>query len=39
MTVIEAAGQSKTFTVTKAGVYAYYCQFHAFMSGTLKVVK
>lgn len=32
-------GQSKSFTVTKPGVYPYYCQFHAFMSGTIKVVK
>jgi plastocyanin len=32
-------GASATFVVTKPGVYAYYCQFHAFMGGTLKVVK
>ncbi len=32
-------GQSRSFTVAKPGVYAYYCQFHAFMSGTLTVVK
>jgi plastocyanin len=32
-------GQSKSFTVKKPGVYAYYCQFHAFMTGTIKVVK
>jgi len=32
-------GKSKSFTVTKPGVYPYYCQFHAFMNGTLKVVR
>jgi plastocyanin len=32
-------GRSKSFTVTKPGVYAYYCQFHAFMNGTLTVVR
>lgn len=32
-------GKSTSFTVTKPGVYTYYCQFHAFMTGTIKVVK
>ncbi len=32
-------GKSASFTVTKPGVYPYYCQFHAFMNGTLKVVR
>lgn len=32
-------GQSRTFTASRPGVYTYYCQFHAFMSGTLTVVK
>jgi plastocyanin len=32
-------GKTKTFTVTKAGTYPYYCQFHAFMTGMLTVVK
>ncbi len=32
-------GKSKSFTVTKPGVYPYYCQFHAFMNGTLKVIR
>ncbi|MFZ0039706.1 MAG: cupredoxin domain-containing protein [Solirubrobacteraceae bacterium] len=32
-------GQSKTFVVAKPGVYQYYCQFHAFMSGDITVVK
>ncbi len=32
-------GKSAHFTVTKPGMYPYYCQFHAFMSGTLQVVK
>lgn len=34
-----APGQSRALTVSKPGVYTYYCQFHAFMSGTLTVVK
>jgi plastocyanin len=34
-----APAQSRTFTITKPGVSAYYCQFHAFMTGTIKVVK
>ncbi|MGI9185701.1 MAG: cupredoxin domain-containing protein [Solirubrobacteraceae bacterium] len=33
------AGKSQRFTATKPGVYQYYCQFHAFMSGTIKVIK
>jgi plastocyanin len=32
-------GASKSFTVNKPGVYPYYCQFHAFMTGTITVVK
>ncbi len=32
-------GKSASFTVTKPGVYKYICQFHAFMNGTLEVVK
>lgn len=32
-------GKSKTFSATKPGVYRYYCQFHAFMIGTIKVIK
>lgn len=33
------AGKSKTFVLTKPGQYTYYCQFHAFMTGTIKVIK
>jgi plastocyanin len=32
-------GQSAHFTLTKPGTYAYLCQFHAFMTGTITVVK
>ena len=32
-------GQTMSFTLRKPGTYAYYCQFHAFMAGTIKVVK
>ncbi len=32
-------GRSKTFVLTKPGQYTYYCQFHAFMTGTITVVK
>ena len=32
-------GKTKTFTASKPGVYPYFCQFHAFMSGSLTVVK
>jgi plastocyanin len=31
-------GQSSHFTLKKAGTYTYICQFHAFMTGTIKVV-
>lgn len=30
-------GQSMTITFTRAGTYAYFCQFHPFMRGTLVV--
>jgi plastocyanin len=30
-------GASKTVTLDKPGVYTYYCQFHAFMHGTIVV--
>lgn len=33
------SGKPQSFTVTKPGVYHYYCQFHAFMSGTITVIK
>jgi plastocyanin len=32
-------GKSKSFTITKPGTYTFYCQFHAFMTGTVTVVK
>ena len=32
-----APNASKTVTVTKAGTYSYYCQFHAFMKATIVV--
>lgn len=33
-------GRSKgTVTVDKPGTYQYFCEFHAFMNGTLKVVR
>jgi plastocyanin len=32
-------GKARSFTIAKPGVYAYYCQFHAFMTGTITVVK
>lgn len=32
-------GGSATFVVSKAGVYPYLCQFHAFMMGSLTVVR
>ncbi len=32
-------GQTRRFTLNKPGVYQYYCQFHAFMTGTIKVVR
>lgn len=31
-------GQSKTIIVKRAGTYPYHCLFHAFMSGTIKVI-
>lgn len=34
-----APGKSVHFIVTKPGVYSFYCQFHAFMTGTIKVIK
>jgi plastocyanin len=30
-------GHSASITVTKPGTYTYYCQFHAFMHGTITV--
>ncbi len=33
------AGQAAHFTVTKPGTYTYICQFHAFMTGRIVVVK
>jgi plastocyanin len=30
-------GQSKTIKLEKPGRYSYYCQFHAFMTGTITV--
>lgn len=33
------AGKSKTLVLTKPGQYTYYCQFHAFMTATIKVIK
>ena len=30
-------GRSATVAVTKPGTYSYYCQFHAFMHGTITV--
>ncbi|HET9720088.1 MAG TPA: cupredoxin family copper-binding protein [Solirubrobacteraceae bacterium] len=34
-----ATGKSAHFTLKKPGTYSYYCQFHAFMHGTIVVVK
>lgn len=34
-----APGQSKTITLNSPGSYPYFCQFHAFMHGTMTVVK
>jgi plastocyanin len=31
------AGKDTTVTLTKPGTYTYYCQFHAFMHGTVIV--
>lgn len=33
-----AGGQSKTIKLGKPGRYSYFCQFHAFMTGTITVV-
>lgn len=33
-----AAGQSRTIKLERPGRYSYYCQFHAFMTGTITVV-
>lgn len=33
-----AKGKSKVVTFKKAGDFKYYCQFHAFMTGDVKVV-
>ena len=30
-------GQSKSIKVTKAGTYAYYCEFHPFMTATVVI--
>ena len=30
-------GQSRSVTLSKPGKYAFYCQFHAFMHGTITV--
>jgi plastocyanin len=30
-------GKRATITVSKPGTYTYYCQFHAFMHGTITV--
>lgn len=32
-------GQSKTIDFTRPGTYAYHCAFHAFMTGTIRVVR
>src|SRR5579875_3427381 len=32
-------GQSTRFTLGKPGTYSYFCQFHAFMTGTIKVIR
>jgi plastocyanin len=34
-----ATGASARFTLKKPGTYTYYCQFHAFMNGTIVVVR
>jgi plastocyanin len=33
-----APGRTVSFTVRKPGTYSYFCQFHAFMTGTIKVL-
>ncbi len=37
--VVLEPGMSRTITVSKPGTYAYYCEFHEFMRGTVSVVK
>ncbi len=37
--VVVEPGESRTVTVSKPGTYAYYCEFHAFMRGTVTVVR
>lgn len=32
-------GQSARLTLNAPGVYTYYCQFHAFMTATVKVIR
>ena len=32
-------GQSKTIDFNKPGTYTYHCAFHAFMTGTIKVLR
>jgi plastocyanin len=32
-----APGKTKTITITKAGTYAYHCNIHSFMKGTIQV--
>lgn len=32
-------GESKSFTLSKPGTYAYHCDFHSFMHGIIKVVQ
>jgi plastocyanin len=32
-------GQSRTIVVTRTGTFPYHCLFHAFMTGTIKVVQ
>ena len=32
-------GQSSHFTLKTPGIYTYFCQFHAFMTGTIKVTR
>ncbi len=32
-------GQSRTIDFTHPGTYSYHCSFHAFMTGTIKVVR
>jgi plastocyanin len=32
-------GQSAHFTLRTPGTYIFYCQFHAFMTGTIKVTR